>query len=103
MPTGDAMKCKIIAEQTLLASIIFDNKRFAPARELIGPDEFSYDLHKMIYEAMVVLDANNEFIDYINLSDKLLGNGQIAAYTYLKNFHTWPISEDIGGLVKIIQ
>ena len=96
------MKCKIIAEQTLLASIIFNNKRFADARALIGQDEFSHDLHKMIYEAMIVLDANNEFIDYINLSDKLLGTGQIAAYVYLKNFHAWPISEDIDGLVESI-
>jgi replicative DNA helicase len=66
------MKCKIISEQTLLASIIFDNTRFAEAHAIIGPDDFSHDLHRIIYEVMLVLDANNDFIDYINLSEKLL-------------------------------
>ncbi len=96
------MKCTIIAEQTLLASIIYDNTRFAAAYPLIGPQHLSEDLHRIIYEAMLVLDADNEFIDYINLSEKLLSKGQIAAYSYLKHFHTWPVSGDIGGLAKII-
>jgi replicative DNA helicase len=97
------MKCKIIAEQTLLASIIFDNTRFAEARAIIGPDDFSQDLHRTIYEVMLVLGANNEFIDYINLSEKLLGSGQIAAFDYLKKFYTWPVSEDIIGLARFIR
>ncbi len=96
------MKCKIIAEQTLLASIIFDNTRFVEARALIGPDDFSQDVHRLIYEVMLVLYANNEFIDFINLSEKLLSKGQIAAFSYLKNFYTWPVSEDIGDLAENI-
>jgi len=96
------MKCKIIAEQILLASIIFDNTRFAEAHAIIGPDDFSQDLHRIIYEVMLVLDANNDFIDYINLSEKLLSSGQIEAFDYLKKFYTWPVSEDIGGLARFI-
>ena len=96
------MECKIIAEQTLLASIIFDNSRFAEAQAIIGPDDFSQDLHRIIYEVMLVLAANNDFIDYINLSEKLLSSGQIAAFDYLKNFYTWPVSEDIGGVARFI-
>ena len=34
---------------------------------LLEPDDFSLDLHRIIYEVMLVLDANNDFIDYINL------------------------------------
>jgi replicative DNA helicase len=98
-----AMKCKIIAEQTLLASIIFDNTRFAEARTIIGPDDFSQDLHRTIYEVMLVLDANNDFIDYINLSEKLLVSGQIAAFDYLKKFYTWPVTEDIDGVARFIR
>ena len=97
------MKCKIISEQTLLASIIIDNTRFAEAHAIIGPDYFSHDLHRIIYEVMLVLDANNDFIDYINLSEKLLSNGQIAAFSYLKNYYTWPVSEDIGGVARFIR
>jgi hypothetical protein len=52
---------------------------------------------------MLVLDANNDFIDYINLSEKLLSNGQIAAFSYLKNYYTWPVSEDIGGVARFIR
>jgi len=92
----------IIAEQTLLASIIFDNKRFAAAHALIGPDDFSQDMHRIIYRAMVVLYSDNEFIDYLNLCDKLLSNGQVAAYVYLKEFYLWPISEDISSLAELI-
>lgn len=97
------MKCKIIAEQTLIASIIFDNTRFAEAQAIIDPDDFAQDLHRIIYEVMLALDANNEFIDYINLSEKLLTNGQISACSYLKNFYTWPVSEDIGGVASFIR
>jgi hypothetical protein len=50
-----------------------------------------------------MLDANNDFIDYINLSDKLLSTGQIAAFSYLKNFYTWPVSEDVGGVARFIR
>lgn len=96
------MNCGIVAEQTLLASIIFDNTRFFEARTLIGPDDFSQDLHRIIYMAMLVLDANNEFIDFINLSDKLLSTGQMAALSYLKDFHTWPVSENISDLAENI-
>ena len=97
------MKCKSSAEQTLLASIIFDNTRFAEVQALIGPDDFSYALHRIIYDVMLVLDANNDFIDYINLSEKLLRNGQIAAFSYLENFHTWAVSEDIDGMARFIR
>ncbi len=96
------MKCRIIAEQTLLASIIYDNTRLATAYALVRPQDFSHHLHRIIYEGMLVLHADNEFIDYINLSEKLLGNGQIAAFSYLKHFHTWPVSEDIGSLAEHI-
>ena len=96
------MQCKIIAERTLLASIIFDNTRFAEAHAIIGPDDFSQDVHRIIYEVMLVLDANNDFIDYINLSEKLLSNGQIAAFYYLENFYAWPVSEDISGVARFI-
>jgi len=96
------MQCKIIAERTLLASIIFDNTRFAEAHAIIGPDDFSQDVHRIIYEVMLVLDANNDFIDYINLSEKLLSNGQVAAFYYLENFYTWPVSEDISGVARFI-
>ena len=97
------MKCKIIAEQALLASIIFDNTRFAEAHAIIGPEDFFQDLHRIIYEVMLVLDANNEFIDYINIHEKLLSHGQIAAFSYLKNFYAWPVSKDIGELVEKIR
>ncbi|HKN19654.1 MAG TPA: DnaB-like helicase N-terminal domain-containing protein [Dissulfurispiraceae bacterium] len=97
------MKCKIIAEQTLLASIIFDNTRLAEAREFIGPHDFSQELHRIIYEAMLMLYEDNEFIDFINLSEKLLSNGRTAALSYLKNFHAWPISKDISDLAEYIR
>ncbi len=96
------MKCKIIAEQTILASIIFDNTRLSEARALIGPHDFSLELHRVIYEVMLMLDENNEFIDFINLSEKLLSIGQTAAHSYLKNFYAWPISKDISDLAKNI-
>ncbi len=96
------MECKIIAEQTLLASIIFDNTRLAEARALIGPHDFSQELHRIIYEVMLVLYEGNEFIDFINLSEKFLGNGRTAALSYLKHFHTWPISKDISDLAENI-
>ncbi len=97
------MNCKIIAEQTILASIIFDNTRLAEARAIIGPDDFSQDLHRIIYEVMLELDADNDFIDYINLSEKLLGSGQLAAFNYLKKFYAWPVSEDVVGVARFIR
>ena len=96
------MKCKIIAEQTLLASIIFDNTRLSDARSLIGPYDFSLELHRIIFEVMLRLDENNEFIDFINLSEKLLSNGQTAALSYLKNFYAWTILKDISALAENI-
>jgi replicative DNA helicase len=59
------------AEQGVLGSLLIDPSSIARVRELLKPEDFYRETHRMIYKAIVSLDDNNEPVDMITLSDAL--------------------------------
>jgi replicative DNA helicase len=59
------------AEQSVLGSILIDKDAILKIIDLIGPEDFYYDIHKMIYEAMVDLYNRHDPIDLLTLANVL--------------------------------
>jgi replicative DNA helicase len=65
------------AEQSVLGSVLIDKDAILKIIDLIGSDDFYYDIHKMIYEAMVDLYNRHDPIDLLTLANLLEERKQI--------------------------
>ena len=65
------------AEQSVLGSILIDKDGILKIVDLINPDDFYYDTHKMIYEAMIDLYNRHDPIDLLTLANLLEERKQI--------------------------
>lgn len=61
----------ITSEQAVLGSIMLRKDGMAEVEEIITPDSFYVEKHKMIFQAMLDLYLKNEPIDMLSLSTKL--------------------------------
>ena len=61
----------IEAEQSVLSAMLIDNTAVGLITEMLLPEDFYREAHKVIYHAMLALLAKNEPIDMITLIDEL--------------------------------
>lgn len=66
------------AEQSVLGSILIDKDSMIKVSDLIIPDDFYYDSHKMIYGAMLDLHNRHDPIDLLTLANLLEERKQIG-------------------------
>jgi replicative DNA helicase len=59
------------AEQSVLGAILIDKDAILKIIDLINPDDFYYDIHKIVYEAMVDLYNRHDPIDLLTLANLL--------------------------------
>lgn len=69
----------ITSEQAVLGSIMLRKDGMAEVEEIITPDSFYVEKHKMIFQAMLDLYLKNEPIDMLSLSTKLTEQKLIEA------------------------
>ncbi len=67
------------AEQAVLAAILLANPAINRAVELLKPDDFYKESHRKIFSVMLDLNARNEAIDLITLTDALRAKDQLEA------------------------
>ncbi len=65
------------AEQSVLGSVLIDKDSIIKIVDVIQPDDFYYDIHKMIFEAMVDLYNRHDPIDLLTLANALEERKQI--------------------------
>ncbi|HLD18356.1 MAG TPA: replicative DNA helicase [Patescibacteria group bacterium] len=65
------------AEQFLLGSLLIDKEAFFKVADGIRPEDFYRDVHRIIYEAMVDLNARHEPVDILTLGNRLEELGQV--------------------------
>ena len=65
----------LIAEQSLLGSILIDPECLNELTELVSPDDFYITEHKQIYMAMRELYIASHAIDVVTLIDALVRAG----------------------------
>ena len=61
----------IEAEQSVLGAMLIDSKAAVLVLEMLKPEDFYREAHKVIYRAMLTLQAKNEPIDMVTLINEL--------------------------------
>jgi len=97
----------IEAEQSLLGSLLIDKDAIIRIADIVGPEDFYHDKHKMIFEAILDLFRKREPIDLLTLSNRLIDKGQletIGGRTYLVSLsNAVPTSSHVVNYAEIVQ
>ena len=95
------------AEESLLGSLLIDKDAIIKVADMLMPDDFYKDAHKLVYEAIKELYANQEPIDIITLSNRLEDRKKMSAVggrTYLAQLsNAVATSGNITNYANIIQ
>ena len=67
----------IEAEQSVLGSLLIDKDAIVKVADLIRPDDFYKDTHRMIFDAMLEIYEKREPIDILSLANKLEEKNQL--------------------------
>ena len=97
----------IEAEQSVLGSLLLDKKAVVKIADILKPDDFYRDVHKMIYETMLELFEKNEPIDIMTVSNRLEekdGLEKIGGSAYLTTLVNFvPTAANVVKYAKIVQ
>jgi len=97
----------IEAEQSLLGSLLIDKDAIIRIADIVGPEDFYHDKHKMIFEAILDLFRKREPIDLLTLSNRLIDKDQletIGGRTYLVSLsNAVPTSSHVVNYAEIVQ
>ena len=79
------------AEQSVLGAVLLDNEAINPALEVLLPDDFYRESHRVIFRAMTELSDRNVPVDAITLTDALAGGKleQIGGPAYIAELAAW--------------
>ncbi|MBP2651585.1 MAG: replicative helicase [Firmicutes bacterium] len=95
------------AEQSVLGSMLIEREAIAKVAELLRPQDFYREAHRLIYQAMLTLADKNEGIDlitvteYLRREEKLEAVGGISYITSLAN--SVPTAANVSFHAKIIE
>ncbi len=83
------------AEQSLLGSLLIDHKSFDRIADIIEPEDFYRDAHRLIFQAMQKLYIDREPIDILTLTNELEERkhlDKVGGRTYLTTLSTTVVS-----------
>ena len=78
----------IEAEQAVLGAMLIKKEAIVEVQEILQPEDFYRETHRLVYEAMIELSGNDEAVDLVTLTEQLRKSG---------------ILEKIGGLPFLTQ
>lgn len=97
----------IEAERSVLGGILIDPQALLKVFEIIAPDDFYQESHKIIYRAIIELFENNEPYDLIKLHDHLLKKGiiqNVGGVAYLAELsEAVPIASNVHHYAHIVK
>ncbi|MBA7603158.1 Replicative DNA helicase [subsurface metagenome] len=97
----------IEAEQSALGSLLLDKKAVVKIADILRPDDFYRDTHKMIYQVILELFEKNEPIDIITISNQLEEKKElekIGGSSYLTELvNSVPTAANVVKYAKIVQ
>ena len=97
----------IPSEQAVLGSIMLRKEAMHEVEDIINPDSFYVEKHKIIFRAMLDLSLKNEPIDMLSLSTKLIEQKaleNIGGNQYLAEIlNVVPSSTNIKHYAEIVQ
>lgn len=97
----------IEAEQSVLGAMLLDKEAIARVEEVLLPQDFYREAHKVIYKAILTLAEKNEAADLVTVTETLRREGRlediggISYITYLAN--TVPTSANVLYHARIVE
>ncbi len=108
MPIADRMPPQNIdAEQAVLGAMLIKKEAIAEVSQILKPEDFYRDAHKIVYEAMLTLFNKNEPADIVTVSEYLNNEnlmekvGGVTFITALAN--TVPTAANVTYHAKIVR
>lgn len=95
------------AEQAVLGSMLIEREAISRVSEILRPEDFYREAHRLIYSAILQLFNKNEAVDLITLTellrreDKLEAAGGISYVTSLAN--SMPTAANVSYHAKIVE
>lgn len=97
----------IEAEQSLLGALMIDNDAIVKIADILSPEDFYKESHKMIYKTMLELYENHEPIDLLSLGNRLKEKQlleNVGGRTYLSSLSAMvPTASHVVSYANIIQ
>jgi replicative DNA helicase len=95
------------AEMSVLGSIMLDKQAYIKVSDILLPESFYKDVHRIIFEAMTVLAEKHEPIDVLSVSNRLRETSLLDAIggtTYLTSLITSvPTASNVVHYAEIVQ
>ncbi|WAW14886.1 replicative DNA helicase [Peptostreptococcus equinus] len=95
------------SEQCIIGSILMDEDALFTVKEFMDRDDFYMDSHKVIFDAMVELEKENNPIDIVTVSEKLRNKGyldKIGGINYLTSTTSiTPTSSNAKTYAEIVK
>ncbi len=97
----------IEAEQSVLGAMMLDTEAVAKVEEMLLPQDFYREAHKVVYKAILELTEKNEAVDIVTVTEvlrresKLEDVGGISYITYLAN--TIPTAANVVYHARIVE
>jgi replicative DNA helicase len=95
------------AEKAVLGSIMLRPKAIYDIVDVVGPETFYSQKHRLIFQAMLALNSKNEPIDLLSVSSQLKAAGNLESVggrTYLNDLTTSvPMSANITHYASLVQ
>jgi len=97
----------LVAEQSVLGSMLIDKNAILRVIEILSPDSFYRDAHRYIYETMLKLFELGEPVDSITVSETLRNDGKLDAVggsVYIADLiNSVPTSANVDHYAKIVE
>ena len=97
----------IEAEQAVLGAMLIKQEAIQEAQEILRPDDFYREAHRIVFEAIGELSADHEAVDLVTLTERLRKSGNldrvggIRFVTALAN--TVPTAANVAYHARIVQ
>ncbi len=97
----------IEAEQAVLGAILIKKEALTEVQEILQPDDFYREAHRIVYNAMEELFVNNEAVDLVTLTEQLRKRNQldkIGGITFIASLaNSIPTAANVVHHAKIVR
>lgn len=97
----------IDAEQSVIGALLIDSESLSKVIEIIGPEDFYRDGHRLIYETIIELSDRNEPVDLVTLCESLRQKDaleQVGGISYVATLtNVVPTSANVEHYARIVH
>ena len=107
MPDEKIPPQSLVAEQSVLGSMLLDKNAVVRSVEILRPDSFYWDSHRFIYETILELFDRSEPVDLVTATEALRKSGKLDAVggaVYVTDLlNSVPTAPNVEYYAKIVE